>query len=163
MLFNVNKCHILQEGTRNQKCDYEMNDTKLESAYWIKDTVISLLSRLKIFQQCKYAIGKANRMLGFMSRNFSFQNKNVILPLYISLVRPQLKYAMQFCFLIHAKDIGKLSAIQWGVTKIITSLLNNSDERLARPNLFSLEKRQLRGKSIECYEIFIGFTNVDSS
>ncbi len=30
MHFNVNRCHILQVGIRNQKFDYDMNDTKLE-------------------------------------------------------------------------------------------------------------------------------------
>ncbi len=31
MPLNVNKSHILQVGTRNKKCEYEMNGTKLES------------------------------------------------------------------------------------------------------------------------------------
>ncbi len=33
----------------------------------------------------------------------------------------------------------------------------------ARINLFSLKKRRLRGKIIECFKIFKGFTNVDAS
>ncbi len=45
---------------------------------------------------------------------------------------------------------------------MITSLRNRSyEERLAQPNRFSLEKRRLRGKIIECFKIFKGFTNVD--
>ncbi len=36
MPFNVNKCHILQ-GTRNQKINYEINVTKLESVQCTKD------------------------------------------------------------------------------------------------------------------------------
>ncbi len=31
MPFNVNKCHILQVGTRNQKYEYEMSGVKTET------------------------------------------------------------------------------------------------------------------------------------
>ena len=164
MPFNVNKCHILQIGTRNHKFNYEMNGVKLESVQCIKDLGVSIASSLKFSQQCKDAAGKANRMLGFINRNFSFKNKDVILPLYISLVRPHLEYAVQFWSPHHAKDIAKLEAVQRRATKMITSLRNKSyEERLASLNLFSLEKRRLRGKLIECYKILKGFTNVDAN
>jgi hypothetical protein len=164
MPFNVNKCHILQVGTRNQKFNYEMSGVKLESVHCIKDLGVTIASSLKFSQQCKDAAGKANRMLGFINRSFSFKNKDVILPLYISLVRPHLEYAVQFWSPHHAKDIAKLEAVQRRATKMITSLRNKSyEERLSSLNLFSLEKRRLRGKLIECYKILKGFTNVDPS
>ena len=164
MPFNINKCHILQIGTRNQKFNYEKNGVKLESVQCIKDLGVLIASSLKFSQQCKDAAGKANRMLGFINRNFSFKNKDVILPLYISLVRPNLEYAVQFCSPHHAEDIAKLEAVQRRATKMITSLRNKSyDERLASLNLFSLEKRRLRGKLIERYKILKRFTNVDAN
>ncbi len=104
--------------------------------------------------------------MGFtcINRNFSFKNKDVTLPLYISLVRPHLEYAVQFWAPHHAKDIAKLEAVQRRATKMIPSLRNKSyEERLARLSLFSLEKRRLRGKIIECFKILKIFTNVDAS
>ncbi len=108
-----------------------MNDTKLESEQCMKDLDVIVVSSLKFFQQCKDAEGKANEMLGFMNSNISFKTKDVILPLYTSLVRPHLEYAVQFWPPHHAKDIPKLEAIQRRATKMITSLGNKLYERLA--------------------------------
>ncbi len=84
-----------------------MNDTKLESVQCIKDLGVAVPYNLKFSQQCKDVAGKANRMLGFINRNFSFKNKDIILPLYISLVIPHLEYAVQFWMPHHARDIAK--------------------------------------------------------
>ncbi len=96
MPFNVKKYSILQVGTRNLKYDYEMSGEKLESVYCVKDLGVTITSNLKFSQQCKEAAGTANTMLDFIKRNFSFKNKDIILPLYNSLVRPHLEYAVQF-------------------------------------------------------------------
>ncbi len=54
----------------------------------------------------------------------------------------------------HAKDIAKLEGVQRRATKIIPSLRNKSyEERLSTLNMFSFEKRRLRGKLIECFKI----------
>ncbi len=64
----------------------------------------------------------------------------------------------------HTKDIAKLGAVQRRATKMITSLRNKSyKEKLANLNFFSLEKRRLRGKLVECLKILKGFTNVDAN
>ncbi len=64
----------------------------------------------------------------------------------------------------HAKDIAKLKGVQRRATKMIPSLCNKSyEERLSNLNMFSLEKRRLRGKLIECFKILNSFTNVDTS
>ncbi len=75
MPFNVKECHILQVGTRNIKYDYEMSGKKLESVHCVKDLGVTVTSNLKFSQEYKEAAGKANRMLGFIKRNFSFKIK----------------------------------------------------------------------------------------
>ncbi len=85
---NAKKYHIVQVGTRNLKYDYEMSGEKHESVHCVKDLGVTITSDLKFSQQCKDAAGKANRMLGFIKRNFTFKNKDIILPLYNTLVRP---------------------------------------------------------------------------
>ncbi len=49
-------------------------------------------------------------MMGLIKRNFSFKNKDVVLPLHNSSVRPHLKYAVQSWSPHHAKDKVKLGA-----------------------------------------------------
>ncbi len=65
-------------------------------------------------------------MLGFIKRNYFFKNKDIILPLYNSLVRPHLQYAVQFWSPHVAKDIAKLEAVQRRAKKVIPSLRNKS-------------------------------------
>ncbi len=74
---NVNKCHILHVGTRNQKFDYEMNGVKFDSVQCVKDLGVSIASNLELSQQCKDAASKASRMFGFINKNFSFKNKYI--------------------------------------------------------------------------------------
>ncbi len=129
----------LQVGTRNQKFDYEMNGTKIESVECVKDLGVTISSSLKFSQQCKEAARKDNKMLDFINSNFSFKNNDVILSFYISLIRSHLEYAVQFWSPHHANDIAKLETVQQKATKMITSLRSKSyEERLAQLNLFSL-------------------------
>ncbi len=90
MSFNVNKCHILPVGTRNQNLDNEMNGVKLDSVQCVKDLGVSTASNLSFSQQCKAAASKANRMLGFIDRNFSLKNIYNFTAVH-SLVRPHLE------------------------------------------------------------------------
>ncbi len=75
MPFNVKKCRILQVGTRNLKYDYEMSDEKLETVHCVKDLGVSITSNLKFSQKYNEAAGEANRMLGFIKRNFPSRKK----------------------------------------------------------------------------------------
>ncbi len=119
-------------GTRNKKYEYEMGRVKLESIHCVKDLAVMITSNLKFSQHCQAAACKANRMLDFINRNFSFKNKAITLPMYISFVRPRLEYAVQFWSPHPAKDIAKLEAIQHRATKMIPSLCNQSyEERVA--------------------------------
>ncbi len=56
-----------------------MGGVKLESVHCVRDLGVTITSNLKLSQHCKEAACKANRMLGFIKRNFSFKNKDIIL------------------------------------------------------------------------------------
>ncbi len=123
MPFNVKKYHFLQVGKRNLKYDHEMSGEKLESIHFVKDLGVKITSILKFFQQCNEAVGKVQNA-GLHKKEFSFKNKDIILPLYGRVVRPHLEYAVQFWSPHLAKDIAKLEAVQRRATKMIPSLRN---------------------------------------
>ncbi len=87
---------------------------------------VKIASDLKFSLHFKEASCKGNRILDFLHRNFSFKNKGIILPMYISSVRPHLEYAVQFWSPHHAKDVAKLEAAHSRATKMIHSLRNKS-------------------------------------
>merc|ERR1712148_1375 len=101
-------------------------------------------------------------MLGYIRRNFTYRNKDIIRSLYKSMVRPHLEYAVQFWCPYLAKDIAKLESVQRRATKLINSCRNKTyEERLKNLDLFSLEKRRVRGQLIECFKILKGFNNLN--
>ncbi len=52
-----------------------MGGAKLENVHCVKDPGVTITSNLEFFQHCKEAACKANRMLGFMNRNFPLRIK----------------------------------------------------------------------------------------
>ncbi len=79
MQFNINKCQILQLGSRNIKNDYETRGVKIKSVQSVKDHGVTVTSNLNFFQQCNESVNKANRMMGLIKRKFSFKNNDVAL------------------------------------------------------------------------------------
>ncbi len=81
---------------KNKRYDYEVCGVKLKSGQCAKDLGVKIVSNHKSSQQSEDVTNKTNRIWSFIKGNFSFKNKDVILPLYNSLVRPHLEYAVQF-------------------------------------------------------------------
>ncbi len=70
------------------------------------DLGVTISSDLKHANHCKNAYNKANTMLGFISRDFSYKTPEVIVSLYNSLVRPHLEYVVQFDTIITEKTLN---------------------------------------------------------
>ncbi|KAK3889934.1 hypothetical protein Pcinc_006087 [Petrolisthes cinctipes] len=117
-----------------------------------KDLGVTITSDLKFSKQCIEAEKKAQRMLGYIKRQFGYQNKEIVLCLYNFLVRPHLEYAVQFWSPSYRKDIARLERVQARATKLIPSLRHKSyKDRLVELDLFSLETRRLRGHNQESW------------
>ena len=108
----------------------------------------------------------ANRVLGFITRNFRCKNNELILQLYKSLVLPHLEYAVQFWSPHLRRDIDKIEKTQRSATKMIPEIRNQwyhrYRQRIQDFDLISLVQRKLRGQRIEVFKYLKGFTTASA-
>ena len=104
---------------------------------------------------------QSNQILGLIRRNITYNEKRLIIPLYIAIVRPHLEYCIQAWRPYCKKDIEMLERIQ-RATKIIPEPRDLSyQERLKECCLTTPETRQLRGDQIEFFKISNWYENIN--
>ena len=162
MPFNLGKCKVMHIGHANPRSVYSLLGSDIETTDLEKDLGVLISSDLKFSKQCIEVEKKAQRLLGYIKRQFQFRNKEIVLTLYNSLIRPHLEYAVQFWSPTLRKDIERLERVQARATKLIPSIRHRGYERrLQALGLFSLETRRLRGQLIEVFKMLNAFENVD--
>ena len=162
MPFNLDKCKVLQIGYNNPQVNYTLLGHEIASVEQEEDLGVIISKDLKSTKQCIKVEKKAQKLVGYIKRQFKHRDKETVLQLYTSIVRPHLEYAVQFWSPTLVKDINRLESVQARATKLIHSIRNfGYQRRLENLNMFDLKTRRLRGQLIEAFKILKGKINMD--
>lgn len=162
MLFNTEKSKIMHFGFNNKEVGYVLGNQRLSVVNEERDLGVLVEKSLKSSKQCAKAAAAANAVLGMIKRTFLCKDKDLLLQLYKSLVRPKLEYSVQAWSPYLKKDVQLLEKVQRRATKLIEGFSNLSyEERLQKLQLTTLETRRLRGDLIEVFKILKGYENIN--
>ena len=149
MTLNITKCksmrvsrHTTVHGSRT----YSLNNIPLPSVENYKYLGVHISSNLSWNMHVEYVSNNANRMLGFLRRNFSSAPSSIKLTLYKTLVRPKLEYACAIWDTTHAILIQTLEAIQNRAARFILSNYSRHSSVTSMKNTLNLPDLSLRRK-----------------
>ena len=119
-------------GHNNMQSNYNMSNQQLPTTDQQRDLGIIITKDLKWQKETEKSCKTANRVLGFIASNFRYKKKELILPLYKSLVRPHLEHALQFWSPNLRRDINKIEKTQRRATKMIPTKSNEDDDSIVQ-------------------------------
>ena len=119
MKFKKAKYKVLHMGQGNPRHKYRLGREWLESSPEEKDFGVLIDEKLNMSQQFALAAQKATSILGCMKRSVVSRSREVILPLYSTLMRPHLEYCVQLWGPQHRKDMDVLERVQRRATMLL--------------------------------------------
>ena len=162
MQFNVGKCSVIHLGRNNPENKYMLYNKEIASSNKERDLGVIVDKSLKFSEQCNKAANGANMTLGMIKRNVISRDKDIIVNLYKTLVRPKLDYCVQAWRPYLRKDIDNFEKVQRRATKLISQCKGLSyNDRLKITGLTTLEERRNRGDMLEVFKTIKGINKLD--
>lgn len=94
MTLNINKCKVMHVSrTSAPSSTYTLQQHTLDIVSSYKYLGVHISNNLSWDQHVTYVSNSANRLLGYLKRNFSSISSSLKLLLYKTLIRPKLEYA----------------------------------------------------------------------
>ena len=161
MKFNVEKCKVVHYGKRSIHVEYNLYGQPLEEVVSEKDLGVVFSNDLKVRRQCEEAYSKASQMLGLINcRTIQFKNPEVLLPLYKSVVRPQLEYCSAVWSPQYVQDKALLEKVQHRFSRMFHDLSLPYEQRLDKLGIWTLEEHRNRADLLKVFKLIKGFTAV---
>ncbi|KAM9643297.1 uncharacterized protein ACIBXB_012286 [Morphnus guianensis] len=107
------KCHVLQVGSNNVVQQFSLANC-LESSFLERDLGVLVDLKLNVWQQYT-TVAKTKRI----SKSIASRSREVILPYYSTLVKPQLEYCVHSGVPQFKKFIDELEQDQQRVTRVV--------------------------------------------
>lgn len=122
MKLNINKCKSMRVSrSKTQAFCYSINNVPLEDVLSYKYLGVHIASTLSWKTHINYVVNNANRMLGYLRRNFNQATSSLKLLLYKTLVRPKLEYAAAVWDPNTASLCSELESVQNRASRFILS------------------------------------------
>ena len=95
MLLIFGKCKCIHIGHGNMYEEYKMGDAVLGRTTQGKDLGVTYSAEMKVSEQCGIAASKGNQIIGLIRRIITYKEKQLIVHVYKSIVRPHFEYCIQ--------------------------------------------------------------------
>lgn len=147
MVLNESKCKSMRISRQESTLPmYTLNGSSLEVVNHYKYLGVIITPTLSWQQQIDAIKNKANKMLGFLRRNFSKAPSSLKLLLYKSLVRPKLEYAAAIWDPCYATLEQSLELVQNNAARFILSNYSRTASASTMKSSLCLPRLSLRRK-----------------
>ena len=164
MQFNQSKCKTMHLDKKNPRFMYTMKGIPIAEIDSEKDLGVWFDSSMKPSLQCEQAAKNAHRILSLIGKTFHYRTKNTLVPLYMSLARPKLEFAVAAWSPWLEKDIECLEKVQRRLIRMLSNVRGSTyDEKLRDAGLTTLKARRERGDAIETFKTLNGFNDVSKN
>ena len=160
MAFNVSKFACVHSGRSNPAQEYFVDNEAIPSVECQKDLGIWITPSMDHSHQCNVVARTCHRTICWIRRTFQNWNKDIIVNLHKSLIRPRLEFAICAWAPFLERDINILERVQRRITKMVPGLQDvDYETRLRTLGLQTLKTRRVRCDLILTFKIIKGLAD----